>query len=93
MTNYTKQLTFDGSKSVAEGIKDGTVQPGDIIGTSGHTFTIFSVDKSSGAAVVFDGGHKFTGACQSNKQCSPMINYSSGTNSGYKLYQIIRWVK
>jgi len=93
MTNYTKQLKFDGSKSVKTAIQEGIVQPGDIIGTTGHTFTIYTVDRSSGSAVVFDGGHKYTGRCQSERKCAPIINYSAGTNSGYKLYQIIRWTK
>ena len=93
MTKYTKQLKFNGSKSVKQGIKEGIVQPGDIIGTSGHTFAIYSVDKSSGSAVVFDGGHKFTNKCQQKRKCSPMFTYSASTNGGYKLYQIIRWVK
>ena len=93
MTNYTTQLKFNGSKSVKSAIQDGTIQPGDIIGTSGHTFTIYTVNRSDGSAVVFDGGHKYTNRCQSEKKCAPMINYSSGTNAGYKLYQIIRWIK
>jgi hypothetical protein len=86
-------LKFNGSKNVKTAIQDGTIQPGDIIGTSGHTFTIYTVDRSSGSAVVFDGGHKYTGRCQREKKCAPMITYSAGTNAGYKLYQIIRWVK
>lgn len=93
MTNYTKQLTFDGSKSVKTAIQEGIIQPGDIIGTTGHTFTIYTVDRSSGSAVVFDGGHKYTGRCQSERKCAPIINYSAGTNANYKLYQIIRWIK
>ena len=93
MTNYTRQLKFDGSKSVKTAIQEGIIGPGDIIGTTGHTFAIYSVDRSTGSAVVFDGGHKFTGKCQSSRKCSPMFTYSAGTNAGYKLYQIIRWVK
>lgn len=93
MTKYTKQLKFDGSMSVKEAIKKGMIGPGDIIGVKAHTFAIYSVNKKDGSAVVFDGGHKFTNKCQRERKCSPMFTYSSGTNAGYRLYQIIRWVK
>lgn len=93
MTNYTRQLKFDGSKSVKSAIQEGIVQPGDIIGTSGHTFAIYSVDRKSGSAVVVDGGHQFTNKCQQRRECSTMFTYSAGTNAGFRLYQIIRWVK
>ena len=93
MTNYTTQLKFSGSKSVKTAIQDGTIVPGDIIGTSGHTFAIYSVDRSSGSAVVFDGGHRFTNKCQQQRKCSTMFTYSASANAGFKLYQIIRWVK
>ena len=93
MTQYTKQLTFDGSKSVKTAIQDGTIIPGDIIGTTGHTFAIYSVNREDGSAIVFDGGHKFTNKCQSERKCAPIINYTSSINAGYKLYQIIRWIK
>ncbi len=93
MTQYTKQLKFDGSMSVKEAIQKGMIIPGDIIGVKGHTFSIYSVNKSDGSAIVFDGGHKFTGPCQREKKCSTMFTYSSKANAGYRLYQIIRWVK
>ena len=93
LTQYTKQLKFDGSKSVKKGIQDGTIQPGDIIGTTGHTFTIYTVDRKTGSAVVFDGGHRFTSRCQKERKCRPMLTYSASTNSGMKLYQLIRWIK
>lgn len=93
LTKYTKQLIFDGSKSVKKGIQDGTIQPGDIIGTTWHTFTIYTVDRKTGSAVVFDGGHRFTNRCQSSRKCRPMLTYSASTNSGLKLYQLIRWIK
>ena len=93
MTQYTKQLTFDGSKSVKTAIQDGTIIPGDIIGTTGHTFVIYTVNRNDGSALVFDGGHKYTGKCQKERKCAPINNYTSGINAGYKLYQIIRWVK
>lgn len=93
MTNYTKQLKFDGSMSVKTAIQKGMIQPGDIIGVSGHTFSIYSVNKNDGSAVVFDGGHHFTNKCQSSRQCSTMFTYSAATNAGMSLYQIIRWVK
>ena len=93
MTKYTRQYKFDGSMSVKNAIKKGVIQTGDIVGTRHHTFSIYSVNTSDGSAVVFDGGHKFTGKCQSSRKCSPMFTYSAGTNAGYKLYQIIRWVK
>ena len=93
LTQYTKQLKFDGSKSVKKGIQDGTIQPGDIIGTTGHTFTIYTVDRKTGSAVVFDGGHRYTNRCQKERKCRPMFTYSASTNSGMKLYQLIRWIK
>ena len=93
MTNYTKQIKFDGSMSVKTAIQKGMVQPGDILGVSGHTFSIYSVNTSDGSAVVFDGGHRFTNKCQSSKKCSTMFTYSAGDNAGMTLYQIIRWVK
>ena len=93
MTNYTKQLTFDGSKSVKSAIQEGLIQPGDIIGTTGHTFAIYTVNKEDGSAMVFDGGHQYTNKCQRDRKCAPIINYTSNINAGYKLYQIIRWVK
>ena len=93
MTKYTKQLKYNGSMSVKTAIQKGMIVPGDIIGVSGHTFAIYSVNKSEGSAVVFDGGHKFTNKCQRERKCSPMFTYSASTNAGYRLYQIIRWVK
>ena len=93
MTQYTKQLTFDGSKSVKTAIQEGLIQPGDIIGTTGHTFAIYTVNREDGSAIVFDGGHKYTNKCQQKKECAPIVNYTSSINAGYKLYQIIRWVK
>ena len=93
ITNYTKQYKFDGSKSVKQAIQEGIIQPGDIIGVKAHTFAIYSVNKSTGSAVVFDGGHSFTVPCQKKRKCSPMFTYSSGRNASMKLYQLIRWVK
>lgn len=93
MKKYTKQLTFSGSKSVKTAIKEGLIQPGDIIGTKAHTFSIYSVNRNTGSAIVFDGGHQFTNKCQKKKKCSTMFEYPASTNSRYKLYQIIRWVK
>ena len=93
LTQYTKQLKFDGSKSVKKGIQDGTIQPGDIIGTTWHTFTIYTVDRKTGSAVVFDGGHRFTNRCQKERKCRPMLTYSASTNSRFNLYQLIRWIK
>ena len=92
MTKYTKHLKFNGSMSVKTAIQKGIIQPGDIIGVSGHTFAIYKTNKD-GSAVVFDGGHQFTNKCQKHKKCSPMFTYSSNQNGGYHLYQIIRWVK
>ena len=93
MTKYTKQIVLNGNSSLKSLIKKGYIQNGDIIGVSGHTFSIYSMDKSTGSAVVVDGGHKFTGKCQKNKKCSTMFTYSAKTNEHYKVYQIIRWVK
>lgn len=93
MTQYTQELKFDGSKSVKTAIQEGLIQPGDIIGTTGHTFAIYTVNKEAGSAVVFDGGHKYTNKCQKERKCAPIINYTSSINAGYKLYQIIRWTK
>ena len=93
MTSYTKQIKLDGSMSVKSAIQKGVVQPGDILGVKSHTFAIYSVNRSDGSAVVFDGGHKFTNKCQRERKCSPMFTYSSSINAGYSLYQIIRWVK
>ena len=92
VTQYTKQLKFDGSMSVKEAIQKGMIGPGDIIGVKGHTFAIYSVNKSTGSAVVFDGGHRFTNQCKRGR-CSPMLNYSAGSNASMRLYQIVRWVK
>ena len=93
MTKYTKQLRFDGTDSVKVAIKNGTIIPGDIIGTKKHTFTILRVNKDDGSAIVFDGGHKFTNKCQQENKCAPILNYTPGITEGYKLYQIIRWTK
>ena len=93
MKNYTTQLTFNGSKSVKTAIQEGNIKPGDIIGTSGHTFAIYSVDRKNGSALVFDGGHRFTNKCQIKGSCAPLVTYSPSSNAHYKLYQIIRWVK
>ena len=93
MTKYTKQLKFDGSKSVKQAIQEGIIVPGDIIGVKAHTFSIYSVNKSTGSAVVFDGGHSYTNPCQQKRKCSTMFTYSSGRNASMRLYQIIRWVK
>jgi len=93
ITKYTKQYKFDGSMSVKTAIQKGVIQPGDIIGVKGHTFAIYSVNQKDGSAVVADGGHRFTNKCQGNNKCSPLFTYSSSTNAGYKLYQLIRWVK
>ena len=92
ITKYTKQYKFDGSMSVKTAIQKGIIQPGDIIGVSGHTFSIYQTNKD-GSAIVFDGGHQFTNKCKGHKKCSPMFTYSSNQNSGYKLLQLIRWVK
>ncbi len=92
ITKYTKQYTFDGSMSVKTAIQKGMIQPGDIVGVKGHTFAIYSVNQSTGSAVVFDGGHRFTTKCGDSK-CSPMFTYSAGSNASMKLYQVIRWVK
>ena len=92
ITKYTKQYIFDGSMSVKTAIQKGIIQPGDIIGVKAHTFAIYSVNKSDGSAVVFDGGHRFTNKCKRSR-CSPMFTYSSGTNAGMRLYQIVRWVR
>ena len=92
VTQYTKQIKFDGSMSVKEAIQKGMIGPGDIIGVKAHTFAIYSVNKSDGSAVVFDGGHRFTNKCKRSR-CSPMFTYSSGTNAGMRLYQIVRWVR
>ena len=93
ITQYTKQYKFDGSTSFKTAIQKGMIKPGDIIGVKAHTFAVYSVNQSTGSAVVFDGGHQFTTPCQKKRKCSPMINYSANNNAGYRLYQIIRWVK
>ncbi len=93
ITQYTKQYKFDGSMSVKTAIQRGMIQPGDIVGVKGHTFAIYSVNKSTGSAVVFDGGHRFTVPCQKKRQCSPMFTYSAKANASMRLYQLIRWVK
>ena len=93
MTQYTKQLLFDGSKSVKTAIQEGLIQPGDIIGTTGHTFAIYTINKEDGSAIVFDGGHRYTDKCQQHGKCAPIVNYTSSMNAGFKLYQIIRWIK
>ena len=93
VTQYTKQIKFDGSKTVKTAIQDGTIIPGDIIGTSGHTFSIYTVNRDEGSAIVFDGGNKFTNKCQQENKCAPILNYTPGITEGYKLYQIIRWTK
>ncbi len=93
ITQYTKQLTFDGSMTVKEAIQKGMILPGDIIGVKGHTFAIYSVNRSEGSAVVFDGGHRFTNKCQKQRKCSPMFTYSAGSNKSMRLLQIVRWVK
>lgn len=93
ITNYTKQYKFDCTKSVKKAIQEGMILPGDIIGVKAHTFTVYSVDQKNGSARVFDGGHRFTNACQRNRNCSPMLFYSAGSNASMKVCQIIRWVK
>ena len=93
MKKYTKQIILNGSTSLKTLIQQGKIQNGDIIGVSGHTFSIYSTNQKTGSAVVVDGGHKFTGKCQKSKACSTMFTYSAGTNANYKVYQIIRWVK
>ncbi len=93
MTKYTKQIVLNGNSSLKSLIQKGYIQNGDIIGVSGHTFTIYSMKKRTSSAVVVDGGHKFTGKCQKKKKCSTMFTYSAKTNEHYKVYQIIRWVK
>lgn len=93
MTKYTTQLRFDGSDSVRTAIINGTIVPGDIVGTKRHTFAILKVDRSTGSAVVFDGGHKFTNHCKKENRFSPIIDYSPDITDGYKVYQIIRWIK
>ena len=92
ITQYTKQYKFDGSMSVKTAIQKGMIQPGDIIGVKAHTFAIYSVDKTKGSAVVFDGGHGFTDSCD-DYNCTPMYPYGAKRNAGYKLYQIVRWIK
>ena len=92
ITKYTKQYKFDGSMSVKTAIQKGMIQPGDIIGVQAHGFAIYSVNKTTGSAVVFDGGHLFTTTC-GDYDCSPMFTYSAKRNAGMKLYQIVRWVK
>ena len=93
MTKYTKQLRFDGTDSVKVAIKNGTIIPGDIIGTKKHTFTILRVNRDDGSAIVFDGGHKYTDNYKLEGRFSPIINYSSNINDKYMVYQIIRWIK
>ena len=92
ITQYTKQYKFDGSMNVKTAIQKGIIQPGDIIGVKAHTFSIYSVNKSTGSAVVFDGGHRFTNNCNDYK-CSTMMTYSAKSNASMRLYQLIRWVK
>ena len=92
ITKYTKQIKYNGSISVKEGIQKGLITPGDIVGVSNHTFAIYSVNKD-GSAVVADGGHQFTNKCQKSKKCSTLFTYSSKQNANYKVYQLIKWVK
>ncbi len=93
ITKYTKEIKYDSSMSVKTAIQKGLVQPGDIIGAIGHTFTIYSVNQKDGSAVVFDGGHRYTSKCQEKKKCSTMFTYTPDTTSGIRLCQIIRWIK
>ena len=93
MKKYTRELKYDGSISVKTAIQKGYIIPGDIVGTHVHTFTIYSVNPQEGSAIVFDGGHRFTGKCQDKRQCSTMFEYSAANNADLDLYQIIRWTK
>ena len=77
-------INFNGSKTVAQAIKDGSLQPGDIISymTISHTNVYLGDGKS------FDSGHAY---CKESGEGAKFIKWvGSVTCKNYKIAQVLR---